>query len=131
MSKISNTEIRVRFVDCDFYQHVNNTVYLNYLDIGLAEFLREISGLKNLKKLDYAIHLVHAEIDYKSAATFDDILNVETKIHKLGNTSMTLEHKITCKNTERLIVSAKKVFVFLDAYTQEKIPVPQNIKKFK
>ena len=126
MKKIK-TEIRVRFGECDYYQHVNNTVYMTYINIGLSDYLRSI--WKDLKNLPYQIHIVHVGIDFKASATFDDTLIVETWVSKVGESSIHFQHTISNKETVVMIVEAKKICVLLDTKTGIKISVPEELRK--
>jgi YbgC/YbaW family acyl-CoA thioester hydrolase len=125
MALVIKTPIRVRFGECDYYQHVNNTVFMTYINIGLADYLREVFG--DLKKLRYLFHIVHVSLDFKAPATFDDELLVTTTVTEFGKTSATFHHVIT--NTQgQIIVSAKKICVILDAATGKKCEVPEEMK---
>jgi len=134
MNKIIISELRVRFGECDFYQHVNNASYNNYFDIGITDFFKKVVYgeiySKDTKKNVFVFHLVHANIDYKSSATFDDILVVSTFLEKAGNSSITFKQEIRLKETEEILVTAKRVGVFLDSVTLKKITVPEEIRNY-
>lgn len=127
MTKVVETSIKVRFGECDFYQHVNNTVYLTYTDVGLSDYLRTI--WPDLHNVPYLVHFVHVSLDFKSPATFDDDLIVTTQISNIGETSITFSHTVFNKKTKALILESKKVCVILDAKTGKKCPVPKELKE--
>lgn len=126
MGKTVETEIRVRFGECDYYQHVNNTVYLTYTDVALSDYLRSI--WPDLMQLPYMFHYVHVSLDFKSPATFEDILLIKTRVTNIGETSVTFTHTITNKKTGALILESKKVSVVLDIKTGKKCNVPEQLK---
>lgn len=128
MSPVLTEKIRVRFNDCDFYRHVNNTVYLVYMDNAMTEFFRAIFG--QIQNPDFQIHMVRLEVDYKNSATFDDELLIHTRIEKIGNTSMTLHQTITLESSGTLLVECRKIGVFLDAKGRNKVSVPEKILQF-
>ncbi len=119
------TERRVYFNDCDFYQHVNNALYLNYMDENISDFYRK--HFETFAKIPFLFHWVHLEINYFKEATFDDVLIIEKTIDKIGNTSITYQYKIFNKKNNVLILEAKRVGVFLDIKTKEKTSVPQKL----
>ncbi len=121
-------DIRVRFNECDYYQHVNNSVLISYLDIAFAEFLRESRG--SVRFTDVGVFLVHVSADYLNEATFDDELVVSTVVEKIGFSSMTCIQEIKNKNTDEYILKAKKIYVFIDPSTRKKCAVPQDIKDY-
>ena len=59
--------IRVRWADMDAYQHVNNAVYLNYLEEARDTVM---VGLFGPEALDFV--LAHVDIDFRSEVTQDD-----------------------------------------------------------
>lgn len=129
MSRTVQTPVHVRFGECDYYQHVNNNVYLTYTDIGLSDFLREI--WPDLRKIQYLVHIVHISIDFKSPATFDDHLIISTTLSHVGETSITFKHTIVHRDTGLLVAEAKKVCVILDSKTGKKCKVPKEFLEEK
>lgn len=126
MKKTTITPIKVRFGECDYYQHVNNTVYLTYMDVALADYLRHI--WPDLLCLPLLLHKVHITVDFKDSATFEDELQVHSTLTALGTTSATFSHVIT-KKSGKEIVSAKAVYALLDSKTGQKCSVPQELKE--
>lgn len=59
--------IRVRWADMDAYQHVNNAVYLNYLEEARDTVM---VGLFGPEALDFV--LAHVDIDFRNEVTQDD-----------------------------------------------------------
>lgn len=87
--------MRVRTYECDSYGHVNNAVYLNYLEYGRMDFLRGIDfDYDGIIKAGYYIYVTHIDIHYKSSARFGDDLIVESFPIKLGAASGTFKQKI-------------------------------------
>ena len=121
MKKTIETTIKVRFDECDYYMHVNNSVYQNYMDVGIGDYMRQICP--DLRNLTFMIHKVHASIDYLEAAEFEDELLIKTTLASTGNTSITFEHEIYKEGT--LIVKATIIFVMLDVASGEKCSVPE------
>ncbi len=128
MSKQIITKLNVRFSECDYYQHVNNAEYINYLDIGVADLFRKIYD--DIVNMNFVIHMVHVSADFKGSATFDDELIITTEIDKIGNTSITFKQSIKNTKTDKIIVEAKKIGVFLSVTSGEKINTPEEIVIF-
>ncbi len=78
------TEIIVRSYECDSYNHVNNAVYLNYLEHARMDFLHAANfDYKGIVKAGFSLYVTHIDIHYKASAFLDDKLLVETKPTKL------------------------------------------------
>lgn len=70
----------VRTYECDSYGHVNNAVYLNYLEYGRMEYLNQIKfDYDNLVKEGYYLYITHIDIYYKSSAFLNDKLFIEVE----------------------------------------------------
>jgi len=111
-----NTEctLRVRTYECDSNGHVNNAIYLNYLEYGRHEYMRTIGmDYLELMKAGYGIFVARIEIDYKRPATIDNELLIKTKPIKRGAVSGILMQEIL--RGDDLIVAAKVTWAFVDS----------------
>lgn len=78
------TELTVRPYECDSYNHVNNAVYLNYLEYARMDFL-QASGFdyKGIVAKGFYLYVTHVDIYYKGSAFLYDKLLIETYPTKL------------------------------------------------
>ncbi len=112
--KRETVDIRVRYADTDGFGVVYYANYLVYFEVGRTEFLRA-TGLSYRQMEERGVHLVvvHAECDYRAPAHYDDLLRVETRVEKLGRTSVTFGTRIVRPDDGVLIVEGKVVVVCL------------------
>ncbi|MDR3312131.1 MAG: acyl-CoA thioesterase [Spirochaetaceae bacterium] len=88
-------QLVVRTYECDSYGHVNNAVYLNYLEYGRMEFLHACGfDYKGLVDAGYYLYITHIDISYKASAFLDDRLLVEVEPIKLGHVSGTFRQRV-------------------------------------
>lgn len=122
-------DIRVRFADTDLQGIVFNANYLTFYDVAWTEYFREI-GLTWKEMTDSGIDTVLArtEMVFKSPARFDEILEVHTRISKIGNTSLTFEFEIYPQNEDRLIGAASSLYVCVDPRTLKSMRVPGDLR---
>ena len=106
--------LRVRTYECDAYGHVNNAVYLNYLEYARHEYLRAV-GFDYLAVVDagYGLYVARIEIDYKRPAFTDDALIIRTWPIKKGAVSGVMAQRIM--RGEDLLAEAKVTWAFVDS----------------
>ncbi len=81
-------ELTVRGYELDSYNHVNNSVYLNYLEHARMQFLHHVGfNYKGLFEAGFHLYVTGIDIKYKSPALLDDKLFIEVKPLKLKKIS--------------------------------------------
>jgi acyl-CoA thioester hydrolase len=73
--------VSVRSYECDAYGHVNNAVYLNYLEYARHEYLRDIGvAIGELRNAGYSLLIAKVAIEYRRPAVTDDNLRISTTL---------------------------------------------------
>lgn len=89
------SQLAVRSYECDSYGHVNNAVYLNYLEFGRMEYLHQIKfDYNGLVAAGYYLYITHIDIYYKFSAFLDDVLFIDVEPVKLKTVSGTFHQTI-------------------------------------
>ena len=118
--------LEVRFRDCDAMGHVNNAVYLTYMEQARFKHWRALWHYDVDRFPDPGVILARAEVDYRAPATFGDALDIKLAVGSIGRTSFQYEYEIVRADTGRLIANAKSVQVAYDYQKQTPIPVPDE-----
>jgi len=85
-------KIQIRFADTDMLGHVNNAVYLSYMEMARVSYFRTVlPGIVDWTK--EGIILAKAEVSYKKPLFLDDLLFVETCVEQLSNRSFTMRYR--------------------------------------
>src|SRR3954462_15497003 len=89
VARVFRHRLRVRYGECDPQGVVFNANYLAYFDVILTEFWREAVG-GYAEMVDGGADMVVAEsrILFRSPAGFDDELDFELRVARLGNTAL-------------------------------------------
>lgn len=76
--------VKIRWADEDGYGHVNNAVYLNYLEEARDRLIDEL-----FLESAFALVIVHVGIDYRSEITHRDLeVEVESRLVGYGTSSV-------------------------------------------
>ena len=120
---VVHSDIKVRGYHLDMFHHVNNARYLEFLEEGRwAFFDKNPQFFYDLKGVTFFV--VNININYRRPAALGDVLDVQTRLSKIGNTSGVLHQEIYNEKSGDLIVDADITFVITDAETQR----PLNLK---
>jgi acyl-CoA thioester hydrolase len=123
-------DIRVRFADTDLQGIVFNGNYLTYYDVAWTEYFRAVGFTWNdLLALGVDTVLARTTMVFNSPARFDEILEVHTRVSRIGNTSLTFEFEIYPQNEDRLIGAATSLYVCVDPKTLKSTPVPDHLRQ--
>jgi len=108
------TQLKVRTYECDEYGHVNNAIYLNYLEHARVEFLDAVHfPYRELRLKGFGVVVTEISIKYHRELIPGDLILIHTVPEKIENFSGIFKQTIT-RNSE-LIAEAKVKWAFLDA----------------
>jgi acyl-CoA thioester hydrolase len=126
MIPIFTHRLDVRFRDCDPMGHANNAVYLTYLEQARLMHWRSLWKFGERPDVPGVI-LARAEIDFRRAARFGDVLDVRIGLAAIGRTSFTYDYEIV-DAAGNLVATAKSVMVMYDYGAGKPVPVPDDIR---
>jgi acyl-CoA thioester hydrolase len=119
--------LRVRFHECDPQGVVFYAQYFAYVDVALTEMWREAFGsYGDVVAAGTDVVVVEAASTFRASARFDDDLDVELRIERLGATSMAMATAI--RRDDELLVDGRIVHVFVDAATMGKKAIPDHMR---
>jgi acyl-CoA thioester hydrolase len=108
MSFVKRIEIRWR--DMDGFGHVNNAVYLTYLEEARDELFTDLLG-----DVVHRMVLRHSAIDFRSGLVQDDDrVDVTVEVVRIGSSSVTTRETIVALSDGRTAATAESVMVHCD-----------------
>ena len=116
--------LAVRFRDLDLFGHVNNAVYLTYLEEARIAFMTH-TGVRNWQDQSRSTIVGHIDIDYRASAKLGDTLQLALSVSRIGNRSFTLHYDVTQAETGNLIAEANSVQVCYDFAADQVIALPE------
>ncbi len=133
MSKVDfklHTPVRVRWMECDAQGIVFNGAYMGYLEVAQAEYFRNLgfSIYKIAQRGYFDSAVVKATLEFKAPARVDDLLELHTRVSRIGNTSLTLQVEIYPQDSDHLLTTMEAIYVGFYADSGTTRPVPDAIR---
>lgn len=125
------TEITVRWADCDPMGHVNNAVYITYMEQARIAFFRKFFKLKpgdRIKPEHFQFVIAENSCRYLKPAFIEQTLSVMIKAQEVKNSSFVFEYEIKDQLTGELIATGRSVQVWYDYQTGKSSPIPEEYK---
>jgi len=107
----------VRFRDVDSLGHVNNAVFLTYLEEARIAFLLPLGAEIS------SMILARVEIDFRAPLRMGDEIEIGVRPSNVGTKSFELEYEV--RTPDAVAAEAKTVIVSFDYETGRSVEVPQ------
>jgi acyl-CoA thioester hydrolase len=125
--------LQVRFRDCDPLGHVNNAVYLTYLEQARFTLWKKQLNFMARSAADtgprgLGFILARAECDFRAQARYGDWLDVKLSLGDFGRSSFNYTYEIVNADSSVLIAAAKTVLVWFDYDAQKPAPLDEETK---
>ena len=118
--QIHRTNVQVRFGDTDALGHVNNASFASFAELARLDFLNRFGGSVR------SLILASLYIDFRRQVGFTDEVYVETRVEKLGTTSVTLAQTVFA-NGERA-ADVRSTVVFFDYANNKARPLTDEMR---
>jgi len=103
-------EFQVRDYECDMQGHVNNSVYLNYLEHCRHEFIKELGlDFSELVRRGISLVVIRAEIDYKYSLRSGNRFVVGVILERVSPLRYRFVQDIYCLPERKLVLKARVV----------------------
>jgi len=127
--------IRVPFPDVDSSGRIHFAAMLRYMEMADHELMRSL-GFPYVRTLhSLALPRVHVSCDYRAAVYYDDVLSVEARVERVGQSSWTESFVIRLLSREEqetpekvVVAEGRMVIVVMHPQTQTSMPIPQEMR---
>jgi acyl-CoA thioester hydrolase len=113
---------RVRFRDLDALGHVNNAVFLTYIESARVAFLVGLGAATTLE--DMALIVARIEIDFRAPVGFGEEVEIEVRASRFGDKSFDLDYELRVDG--KIVAEAKSVLVGYDYDKGETVTIPDD-----
>jgi len=115
----NHIRIKVRGFHLDVYGHVNNARYLEFLEDARWTLIESEIDLEKWRQLGFGFTIVKITINYRKTARLNDVLDIQTRLEKLGGKSGVFKQEIALASTGEPVADAEVVFVILDLQSRK------------
>lgn len=119
-------EIPVQWRDMDAKQHVNNVVYLKWVEAARIKFFTELNGANLNNEDDIGPILAWQECKYIRPVTYPDTIVVSIKKTQTLEDRIVTESRIFSKNQNALVAISNQQTVAYDFKLRRKAMLPLN-----
>jgi acyl-CoA thioester hydrolase len=113
----------VAFRDLDVFGHVNNAVYLTYIENARIGYARQVLGIESLEGL--LLIVASVKVDFRSRANLGETLEIGSRTTRVGKKSFDLEHEIRSQDG-RLVAEVSTTLVAFDYDADTTMPIPPD-----
>ena len=105
--------VRVRYNECDPMGVAHHSIYPVWFEQGRTEMLRADGGrYRDLEAQGMFLAVVKLSVAYRSPARYDDMLDVETKVTRLGRAK--IEHEYTLRREDHVLATGTTTLACID-----------------
>jgi len=102
--------------------HVNNAVFLTYIESARVGFLQDLGAATTLE--DMAIIVARIEIDFRAPVGFGEEVEIAVRASRFGGKSFDLDYELRVGG--KVVAEAKSVLVSYDYAKGEAVELPEE-----
>lgn len=119
------TDEHVRYGDTDRQGHVNNAVFVTYLETGRVALLKHEIG--PCLPAGVAFVIARLELDFRAEVLWPNRIQVGSSVARVGRSSVTLDQGLFTPET--CFATARSVMVLTDEATRRATPLPEAARE--
>lgn len=126
-----HSTLRVRWAECDAQRIAYNAAYLSWNDVAQADYVRNLGlGLYRLAELNiFDMVVVKATLEYSTPARVDDLIEIHTRVSRMGTSSIDMEFEVYRKDQEELLARTESIYASYDNHSRRSRPIPEEVRQ--
>lgn len=126
LPRLARVAIGIRWRDLDAFNHVNNSVFLTYLEEARLQWLAGVGGTW----IDdtQAPVVAATRVNFRNQLQWPGEVIVELFRERVGTTSLTLAHRITGTDGTSLFSDGNVVLVWIDPRNGRPVALPDAVR---
>jgi acyl-CoA thioester hydrolase len=122
-------EIPILWGDEDAFGHVNNIMYLRWVEAARIEYLRRIDMFPPLPPTGVGPIVASVKCDYKTPLRSPDTVLSGARVTRIGNSSFIMEHRIVSRDRKVIAAEADTTMVIVDYSVGRPMRVPDETRR--
>jgi len=120
---------RVRTYELDSFGHVNNAVFLNYLEHARTEYLLQRNlSFNDFTRWNAIPYVTRVEMAFKASARVHDMLEIRGTISGWKRVQFVIHYEIWNITTQRTCLLADVHFAFVNK-EEKPVPIPLEFRQ--
>jgi acyl-CoA thioester hydrolase len=126
--QLIQVDMPVRWRDLDAFSHVNNSTFLTYIEEARLQWFQSLPG--PWLSEDIAPVLAATHVNYRRPIEWPERLVVELFADRIGNTSLTIGHRIlSARDAEIVYSDGHSVLVWIDRHGGRPASLPEAVRR--
>lgn len=128
----AKVRIRVPFVDVDSSNRIHYTAVMRYWEVAEHALMRQLGFPYSTTLLDVAFPRVHVSADFTGPILFDDEIDVEAHIQRVGSSSWTVAFSVRTADAPAdapTLANGSMTIVAMDPATERARPLPADLRR--
>jgi acyl-CoA thioester hydrolase len=118
--------VEVPYGDIDAMGHLNNVRYFAYMEWARQKYWLTVRRSTRVLDIDFVV--AHAQIDFRSSAYMGELLGLEIRVSRMGESSFDFSYRLTGPDG-RLVAEAKTTQVMFDWEAKRAKPLDEATRK--
>lgn len=119
----------VRWGDCDMLGHVNNTIYLRYIESARVAYVHDIFNLDLVPESSEGWVIADLHCSFRGQVVYPAKLEIRSRITKVGNSSATFEAAIYESDKEEAVFTSTAIIVWCNYAEGVAMRIPDAIRE--
>jgi acyl-CoA thioester hydrolase len=123
------TPLPVQWGDQDAFGHVNNVVYIRWLESARVDLLNACPSTVTMRGTGPGPILASVQCDFRRQLRFPDWVYVGSRITRIGRSSVDIGHAIVSGAQGEIVAEGKSVVVVFDYTLQKVCRIPDDLRR--
>ena len=118
------TSLPVQWGDMDAFGHVNNVVYIRWLESARTDLMTAFESDVTMTPGGYGPILASIRCDYKQQLRFPDTVHIGSRIGRIGKSSVDVEHAVYSEGVGKMAATGVSALVIFDYQNNRPVRIP-------